>query len=166
MNPDISGTGGERKIAPVYVILNNELTIDAPIEKVWRHMIDYSSWQNYSVREHVSGEPGQEGEVVLLKKEEKEYVSAPYFARTIKIDPGRRIVWKTYRDTPDYFGIVDFRLYDSGGKTRFCTNNLYEFLVPYRHESELEAFRKERYALSEAVFAATHARLKALAEAK
>jgi hypothetical protein len=152
------------KIAPVYVVYNGEMTINAPVETVWRLAIDYTSWQNYSVVQHVSGVPGQEGEVVLLKKEEKEYVSVPYYARTIKIDPERRIIWKTYRDQTDYFGIIEFIMYDAQGKTRFLNNALYEFLVPYQYQSELDAFRAERYRVTEAVCAAIFPRLKKLAE--
>lgn len=153
-----------RKTAPVYVVFEGEMMIDAPARYVWRHAINYPSWQNYSVNRHISGPRGQEGEVVLLQKNENVYVSQPYYARTIKVDPERRIIWKTYRDNSDYFGIVEFRLQEVDGRTRFHNNALYEFFVPYEEEGELETFRKERLSISEAVFATVFPRLKELAE--
>lgn len=135
-------------VAPVYLFWEGETLLDAPVERAWPHVIDYPSWQSYSLVQHVSGPPGEEGEVVLLKKEEGGEFP-PYYARTIKLEPGRRIVWKTYpqirAEGNDYFGIVEFRLLSAGGKTRFCHESLYEFMVPYRDESELEAFRKRSY---------------------
>jgi hypothetical protein len=45
-------------------------------------------------------------------------------------------------DENDFFGIVDFRLEDAGGTTRFIYDVLYEFNVRYEHEDELDAARK------------------------
>jgi hypothetical protein len=152
------------QIAPVYVIRRGEILLEAPIDVVWPHIVDYPSWTSYSVRELVAGRPGEEGEVIRLKKEEKGYSSPPFYARTVKIEPGRRILWKTYREAADgdegYFGFVDFQLSPENGKTRFVSNGIYEFLVAYQDESELDVFRERRHQISETVFATTRAKLK------
>jgi hypothetical protein len=153
-----------RKIAPVYVVIERETLIDAPVRTVWRHAINYPTWQNYSIVKHISGTPGHEGEVTLLKKEELASPTTAYFARTIKIEPERRIVWKTFRENVNYFGIVDFRFYDVDGKTRFCNNSLYEHNVPYTEEHELEAFRAQAYANMAELLGLILPKLKKLAE--
>src|SRR5688572_4451745 len=130
------------KTTPVYLFWNGEMLLDAPVDKAWKHVLDYPSWQSYSSVEHVSGPPSQDGEVVRLRKDEKGFAFPPYYARTIKLDPPRRVVWKTYPESTggqgDFFGIVEFQLHEAQGKTRFCYNTIYEFLVPHAEEAELE----------------------------
>jgi hypothetical protein len=154
----------ERKYAPVYLVRNQEITFDVPAEQAWPHVVDYSSWQDYPTVEHISGESGQEGELVLM---EKAGVAAPYYTRTIKLDPGRRIVWKCYPETPtegnDYFGFVDFRVSDVEGGSRFVSEAIFEFMVPYEDESELDAFREQVNARDEKLLVSLQ-RLKELVE--
>jgi hypothetical protein len=157
-------SGAEQKVAPVYIVLERETMIDAPVKTVWRHALNYPSWQNYSIVQHVSGERGEEGEVVLLKKEETSAPTTAYYARTIKIEPERRVIWKTFRENVNYFGIVEFRFHDVNGTTRFCNNSLYEHNVPYRDEAEIEAFRRQAYANMEELLASILPKLKAVAE--
>lgn len=167
MTMSTSNASQEQKIGPVYLVWNGEVMINAPVEKVWRHAVNYPSWQTFSTVRHISGTPGQEGEVVLLKKEEG-FEFPPYLARIIKLDPGSRIIWKTYPQEGDtgteFFGIVKFTVEEASGKTRFSYELLYEFLIPYQHESELQDFYKKQYAGSEEVFASIFPKLKRLAE--
>lgn len=168
VNMQSTGTDADRNIAPVYLVLNGEMMLDSPTQESWLHVIDFGSWNNFPILRHISGEPGQEGEVVLLKKVEKGFDFPAYYCRTIKLDPERRVIWKTYPETKteedDFFGIVDFRVYDEGGKTRFCYNTLYEFLVRYRSEGELDAFRKRQSGNFDALLSVTLPKLKALCE--
>jgi hypothetical protein len=98
------------------------------------------------VSQHISGRPGQEGEVVLLKKEEEGFTTPPYYARTIKLDPGHKVIWKVFFDNEiDFFGIVEFEVHEANDKTRFEYNLLYEWLVSYSDESELDSFRQQQY---------------------
>ena len=86
MNPHAGSTDDAPRTAPVYVVREGEMILDASVKDVWPHVINYPSWQNYSIVQRISGAPGQEGEVVLLKKEEGKSASTPYYARTIKVD--------------------------------------------------------------------------------
>ena len=148
MNQDTSDAGHIRKTAPVYLVWSGEMMFDAPLERAWTHVINYPSWQNYSTVKHITGEVGKEGEVVLLSKDEKGFEFPPYFARTIKLEPPHRVIWKTYpeKSSPgnEFFGIVEFRLDEVDGKTRYWFQSLYEFLVPYENEDELDQFRKQQ----------------------
>jgi uncharacterized protein YndB with AHSA1/START domain len=157
------------KIEPVYMFWDTELLIQAPAKDVWPHLVDYKSWQTYSLLERVSGKPGEVGEVMRMRKDEKGFVFPTYYARTIKIEPGHRIVWKTFMDKGatdvDRFGIVDFRLYEKpDGTTLFRDHLIYEFLVPYRDESELDAFREQQNKNMETLFSVTRPKLKKLVE--
>jgi hypothetical protein len=157
-----------RRIAPVYVLLDHEMLLDAPIADAWPHIVNYPSWQNYSSVERISGQQGCVGEVVALRKEEKGFAFPPYYARTLRIDAPTRIVWKTFlaqgAHEIDRFGIVDFRLIDLGERTRFCSHLVYEFLVPYRDECEVSAFQRQQEENFKALHAATRPKLQALIE--
>jgi hypothetical protein len=157
-----------RKIAPVYLVWSGEFMIDAPLERVWAHALNYPSWQDYSMVRHLEGPVGGEGELVLLKKEESGFNFPPYYARTIKLDQNGTVIWKVFLEKGsqpnDFFGIVEFRVHRVQTGTRFWYNCIYEFEVPYHHESELDAFRKTQFESFDAVFAVTFPKLKALAE--
>jgi hypothetical protein len=155
-------------IEPVYLFWETETILNASVQQAWPHIVNYPSWQNFSIVKTISGVPGLEGEVVSLQKREGGFVFPPYYARTIKVEPERRIVWKTFIEKDsheiDRFGIVDFRVFAETGATRFVSQLLYEFLVPYRHQSDLEAFRKQQDDNFKALFAATRPKLKQLVE--
>lgn len=156
------------KTAPVYLIRSGELMLDRPLKEAWPLVIDYPSWQNYSKVEHVSGRPGEKGEVVVLHKEEEGFKFPPYCARTIKLEPERRVIWKTWpqgdEQNGDFFGIVDFTVQAVNDQTRFRVDMLYEFRVSYQDESELEEFRKQQDANFDALFSVVLPKLKKLAE--
>ena len=160
-----------RKIGPVYLFWNGETTLDSPVKAAWPHVLNYPSWQNYSTVQTISGKPGQEGEVVVLRKDEMGIQFPPYCARTILLQPEHRVVWKTWpqqrSEELDFFGIVEFRLYAADSdKTRFVYNTVYEFMVPYRQESELQTFREQQYQNFELLFSSILPKLKALTGSK
>jgi hypothetical protein len=84
---------------------------------------------------------------VLLRKDEPGFEFPPYYARTIKIEPGTRVIWKTYPadDSASFFGIVDFRLLSDENRTRFVWSVLYEFLVPSASPDELKRLEQDQY---------------------
>jgi hypothetical protein len=170
MSFDSVDAASGRKTAPVYMFWDSELVLNAPPQAIWPYLVNYPSWQSYSKVERIFGRAGEVGEVVKLIKEEKGFVFPAYYARTIKIEPGYRIVWKTFLEKGtteiDRFGIVDFRLYEgkAEGETRFVDHLMYEFLVPYEKESELDEFRKRQDENFHNLFAATRPKLKKLVE--
>ena len=154
--------GGDMKPEPgrkaaVYVLWDGEMMLDASLSECWRCVLDYPSWQNYSIVRHISGEQGQEGEVVMLRREEPGVTHSPYYAKTIKLELQRRVVWKTYplaTTDDEFFGIVDFRLSEQADQVCFRYSVLFEFMVPYSDESELHVRRDQRRADFEGLFAA------------
>ena len=169
MNTDTPTSDSSRKLAPVYLVMSDELILDAPIERAWPKVIDYPSWQKYSTVRHISGPVGQEGEVVLLKKEEPGATSfPPFLARTLKFAPPHQIIWKTYPETGmeagEFFGIVEFTLTSVGNRTRWRTQLIYEFTIPYEDERELETFRKQQYENTRLMLSSTLPKLQRLCQ--
>jgi hypothetical protein len=145
-----------RTTTPVDIIFSGEFELDAPPAEAWPHVINYPTWQDFPIADHVSGERGGEGEVVRLKKETEAYTIGPYFARTLKLEPGSRVIWKVYidpsepvegvGDAADVAGTVEFRVAETGdGKTRFTYNLIYEYLVPYSDPAQVAAYREQQY---------------------
>lgn len=145
----------ERTVMPVDLVFTGDFELDAAAVEVWPHVLNYPQWQNFPVAEHVSGERGQEGEVVRLKKETDGYTIGPYYARTLKLEPGSRVIWKVYTDpadsvegvgnAADVVGIVEFRVADTNNdRSRFSYNLIYEYLVESTDQAELDAFREQQ----------------------
>jgi hypothetical protein len=155
---------------PAYVFLNGSFIIDRPVAAVWPLLLEYTSWQQYSSVERVSGEVGKVREVVLLKKEEPGLETFPqYFARTLLIEPGERVVWKTWPahaagGGPDFWGLVDFRVADEAGQTRFSYAVCYEFALHDKDERTLLEFEAETTAGFEEMMRSVFPKLKRLAE--
>jgi hypothetical protein len=156
------------KTAPVYMIWSDEMLLNSSRKNTWRYLMNPPSWQNFPVYKTVSGKRGEEGEVILMNKAEKGFEFPSYFARTLKVETERRIVWKTYPEkiTPEdnFFGIVDFKVHDADGRTRFCYDFLYEFVVPHENEFQLAAFRDHQYENFKTLFASIFPKLKTLVE--
>lgn len=162
-------TGFARKgddTSVVHIVYDADMVIAAPRAVVWPCAVAYPTWQNFAVARTVSGRPGAEGEVVALQKDEAVYRSTPYFARTLRIDPERRLIWKTYRENSDYFGIIEFMLEDHPDGTLFRKHLIYEHYVESVDPAAVAAWRSERIALVEAMQANVTPKLKQLAEAR
>lgn len=142
--------------------------LNSPVAASWPHVLIYPSWQNVPICQTGVRKPGQEGEVAMLRKEEKGFTFPSYYARTIELKPERRVIWKTYPEhrTPeaDFFAIVDFELYEVDGQTRFCHSLLYKFLVSHRNEDDLTVFRKQQYDKFSALLLITLPKLKKIVE--
>lgn len=154
---------------PVYLVWRGDTVLNATPSEAWPHILNYTSWQTYPIAEHISGRPGAAGEVVRLKKDEAGFSFPPYYARTVLLEPGQRVIWKTFPEKesagPDFFGFVEFSVQSmDAGHARFCYRFLYEFLMPQQSEDEIEAFRQQQYANTEAMFASTLPKLRRLVE--
>ena len=139
------------KITTVDMIVEGEIELDCSVARVWPSIMNYTSWQNFTHAEHISGVEGGEGEIVLLCKREKGTdIYPPYYARTMLIEPEKRFIWKTYFEQEnsafDFSGIVDFRLKDQLGSTLFTYNMYYEYFVKNLSEEERVKFKKDRLA--------------------
>jgi uncharacterized protein YndB with AHSA1/START domain len=107
----------------------NEVTIDRPAEEVWAILNDQSLeatrlW-NPTVEgiDYISGERGQEGEVVVVGKDTGQ---TPFFMRTIRIVPNRQRVLRIDQVDGKMCGYVDHSLYEHDGRTTVVYNGYLE----------------------------------------
>jgi len=170
MTDRVEYIGTPCKVAPAYILRRGENLIDAPLRATWRCLINYPSWQNFRRVQHISGRPGAEGEVVLLEKAETGFTFPRYYARTIVLQPERKVIWKQFADPAsqglDFFGIVTFSAVAAQHGTSFSYDLLYEFLIPYREEEELGALSKRQYENFDALLSVVVPKLKHLAESE
>jgi hypothetical protein len=162
-----------RRVSPVDLFLSGQFKLDASAAQAWPVVLDYTAWQTYPIAENVSGQPGELGEVVRLRKVAESFETPPYFARTVALEPGRRIVWKVYPEKSGkeevflgavgFSGYVDFQVSEAGEDSAlFSYNAIYEYLVSHEEDSELSGFRAKSSAEIEVMYDAMWDRLREL----
>jgi hypothetical protein len=162
------------KVAPVHLVFSTELHLNAPVNAAWPLVVDYTRWQNYPLAQHVSGTPGEVGEVVILAKAEADFETPPYYTETVFLEPGRRITWKIYPKDADgdegflgadqFLGFVDFRVDPDGDGTRFTAHSIYEYMVAHESQAELDTFRAEQHGLMTSMFGTIFPKLQKLVD--
>lgn len=166
---------GHDKVGAVDFFFSGEFGLDAPAAEVWPVVLDYTAWQDFRAAENVSGKSGEPGEVVRLLKVTDDFETPPYLARTIVLEPGRRIVWKVYPEKSGagdeflgavgFSGYVDFQVRENGpSAVLFAYNAVYESLVEYEQDSELKEFETKTYKEFGAMFDTMWVRLRNLIE--
>jgi hypothetical protein len=168
-------TGGlMSKLTPVHLVLSNELPLNAAVDAAWPLVVDYTRWQNYPLAEHVSGTPGEVGEVVILAKAEADFETPPYYTETICLEPNHRITWKIYPKeqageggflgADQFLGFVDFRVDPDGDRTRFTATSVYEYMISAESEEERRRFLADARAGAESMFASIFPKLQKLVD--
>ena len=142
-----------------------ESLVRCDIGMAWRILLDYTTWNpSYAgaTVTRIEGAAGTEGELVLISNNwsyAERTGFPPYYARTVKLVPGRRVVWYCYakeglafQDQQDPFrNFVDFGLTPEGGGIRF----LYSYYQQTRQTDE--AITRERQFLGQKLQATAHA---------
>lgn len=153
------------------LVFSGTIALPGTAETIWPLIEDYTGWQDFSKAEPISGTPGAVREVVLLKKEEPGLETfPPYYARTMKVERPRQIVWKTFPQRrsgtdPTFFGIVDFRLDPRGAQCDFTYNVYYEFVVDMTDDAKVAAYEAEMTAGFQQLFASAFPKLIKLCKA-
>lgn len=149
----------------IYVSVVGEEHYERPLDVVWRHVVNYPEWQNYSVHERLEGVAGTEGELMKLKKAEN-LPSTEFFSRTVFLEPGSRIIWRIFRPNCAVggckLGTVQFSVLPRGNGATFSYNLLYEFIPPSENQSERDRFRLEQTRAVATLLATVFPRLRKL----
>ena len=100
------------QVATFYQLIRIEFVLDYPAKKVWPYIIDRQSWITIFPSKTVAGSPGEEGEVVRVQVVSENAIVGEYFAKTLRVIPGRQLVikWLPPKMSPD--GIDTLRGYD------------------------------------------------------
>jgi hypothetical protein len=116
--------------ASLFFVLRAEVTIDRPVRDVWEVITDLSlpilkSWNPEIVSvQHLSGEPRQENEFVLVTKDTGAVATR---MRTLKIVPNQQRVLRVDAVDGSLIAVVDHSLYEvEKRKTRVIYNGYIE----------------------------------------
>ena len=121
--------------------------IDHPVEKVWPHLLDFSSWMtDFEAKPIIGGRIlHREGEVLKVTNTAavKAKLETPYhFSKTLKIRPLEQVGIKVFTAEggsyggANYQGVDTLSVVDLGGKTLVIFNVYAEFQLPPMTEEE------------------------------
>lgn len=108
-----------------------DVFVRSSLKPAWQALLNYEAWNPTFVGaqvEPVRGIRGSEDELVLISKKVPGHAALPrFYAQTVKVIPGRRIVWyvhatdeQAYQGQKDAFrNFVDFGLTEESGGVRF-----------------------------------------------
>lgn len=120
----IQSTDPEEDVSWHPSIYYAESTVNCRIQKAWELMLNYQTWNPGflgATITRVLGEPNSEGEVVqigLLDPTGRPL--PPFYARTMKVEPCRRIAWYCHSKLDDSFRtFLEFGLAALTSGTRF-----------------------------------------------
>jgi uncharacterized protein YndB with AHSA1/START domain len=119
----------------------NEIVIDRPAAEVWAILNDQDPaaiqlWNPTVTQiDHVSGERGKEGEVVIVGKDTGQ---TPFYMRTIRIVPNQQRVLRIDQVDGLMCGYVDHSLYETDGKTTVVYNGYLETKIPAEAAASLD----------------------------
>lgn len=135
----------------VQVYKTSELTLNAPMAKVWPFIVDFSSFNNtFEKIEVIEGKANTVGAVSRLTKQQGKWFMAPYLVKIVHLEPGRQIVWKMYPEKGDDFNsFVDFSLSESGGKTKFTIRLYKDHRVHAKTPEDIEEVKRAIVAASD-----------------
>lgn len=128
----------------IQVYTSTEVVLDAPREKVWPFILNFSSFNNtFEKIEVIEGQADTVGAVSRLTKRKGEWWMEPYLVKIIHLDQGRQIVWKMFPEKGDDFNhFVDFSLRDEGAKTVFTIRRYNEERIHAKTPEDIEQARK------------------------
>jgi hypothetical protein len=134
----------EEPTASLFQAARTEVIINRPAQDVWLVLTDLSYptihlWNPTVVSvEHISGEPRQVNEFVLVTKD-KSTGESPFYMRTIRVVPHQQRVLRVDAIDGRLVAFVDHSLYElEGRKTRLVYNG---YIETRRHPvHELKAF--------------------------
>lgn len=135
----------------IEVYKSSEVTLNAPREKVWPFILNFSSFNDtFEKIEVIEGQPNTVGAVSRLTKRKGKWWMEPYLVKVIHLDPGRQIVWRMFPERGDDFNnFVDFSLREQGAKTLFSIRLYKEQRIHARTPEDIEKTKKAIIAASD-----------------
>jgi len=129
-------------------VVRTEVTINRPAAEVWPTLVDLPSWKDsIGSLEHVSGEPGAEGELKFMTPAGGT-AEQGFFIQTVRLAPPRQFVIKVFPKDDSFFCFADFTLTEDEGVTHI----VYDVYTEDRFEGMTD---EEALALGEKIKKAT-----------
>jgi len=143
-----AAAGDESQVYKFDSIVRTEVTIDRPADEVWPVLIDLPSWKDsIGSLDHVSGEPGAEGELKFMTPSGGT-AGGGFYIQTVRLAPPRQFVMKIFPKDDSFFCFADFTLIEDEGVTHI----VYDVYTEDRFEGMTE---EEARALGEKIQQAT-----------
>ncbi len=161
-----AAAGDENQVFKFDSIVRTEVTINRPAIEVWPTLVDLPSWKDsIGALDHVSGEPGAEGEVRLMTPAGGT-ADQGFFIQTVLLAAPQQFVMKIFPKDDSFLCFADFTLTEDEGVTHIA----YDVYTEDRFEGMTD---EEALALGEKIKKATidkhnadNRRLKELVEGK
>lgn len=100
------------------LVMREEIMVDALPEAVWPYILNRKYWMAFEL-ETLSGNPAEEGELVLVSQQANKNVPTQYLLKTVKIVPQKQIVSKVFPlKGDDFIGFSDVTLFRFGGRSK------------------------------------------------
>jgi uncharacterized protein YndB with AHSA1/START domain len=97
--------------------VRTEVTINRPAAEVWPILVDLASWKDsIGSLDHVSGEPGAEGELKFMTPAGGTAEDG-FFIKTVLLVPPKQFVIKVFPKDDSFLCFADFTLTEEGGIT-------------------------------------------------
>lgn len=102
----------------------SSVTIDAPVEKVWKILTDTAAWPQWDPNcERIDGDGSILGNKIKIFTRLKPGVG--FAVRVRRVEPGRRLVWGAGMPLGLFNGERTFTLEAEGARTRFVTREIF-----------------------------------------
>jgi len=112
-----AAAGDEDQVYTFDSIVRTEITIERPAAEVWPTLVDLPSWKDsIGSLEHVSGEPGAEGELKYMTPTGGN-AEQGFFIQTVRLAPPRQYVMKIFPKDDSFLCFADFTLTEEEGVT-------------------------------------------------
>jgi hypothetical protein len=117
-----AAAGDESRVYTFDSVVRTEITINRPAAEVWPTLVDLASWKDsIGSLDHVSGEPGAEGELEFMTPAGGT-AEQGFFVQTVLLAPPRQFVIKVFPKDDSFFCFADFTLTENGGVTHIIYN--------------------------------------------
>ena len=112
-----AAVGDEGQVTKFDSVVRTEITIDRPADEVWPVLIDMASWKDsIGSLDHVSGEPGAEGELKFMTPSGGT-AEQGFFIQMVRLAPPNQFVMKIFPKDDSFLCFADFTLTEEEGVT-------------------------------------------------
>jgi len=143
-----AAAGDENQVYTYDSVVRTEVTINRPAAEVWPTLVDLPVWKDsIGALDHVSGEPGAEGEVRLMTPTGGT-ADQGFFIQTVLLAAPQQFVMKIFPKDDSFLCFADFTLTEDEGVTHI----VYDVYTEDRYEGMTD---QEALALGEKIKKAT-----------
>lgn len=121
------------------LLTHDSVLIDSSAATIWPYILDPNSWKKGDRNEHLSGAPGQLGEI-LVAKDGGAAAEPDFYLQNVELVPNKRRTIKLYASANGpLIGYASWVLHEENGKTRVTYHVFTENLLSPKEVKGLTA---------------------------